>query len=118
MPIPGFAINDSDQCFSQNNFGFTNTSGISSGMINTNQWFFGDGNSSLFASPNHTYLIPDDTFKVKLITTSALGCVDSINKTTYVFPMPVPDFTINDSNQCFSQNSFAFPNNSIISSGS
>ncbi|MBS3913977.1 MAG: PKD domain-containing protein, partial [Bacteroidetes bacterium] len=40
-----FTVNDSDQCYAGNNFIFTNNSGISSGSF-TNDWRFGDGNTS------------------------------------------------------------------------
>ena len=34
-----------------------------------------------------------------------------------VFPVPIPDFKVNDSSQCFNNNMFIFSNNSKISSG-
>src|SRR5688572_4373785 len=51
-----------------------NTAGIQS-----NQWFFGDGNNSTATNPVHTYLT-SGTFNIKLITTNIYGCTDSIMK--------------------------------------
>ncbi|MEO6233026.1 MAG: PKD domain-containing protein [Ferruginibacter sp.] len=47
-------------------------------------WDFGDGNTSVFVAPTHTYLIPG-AYTVKLIITTVGGCVDSTVKTNAVF---------------------------------
>ncbi|MBT4337794.1 MAG: PKD domain-containing protein, partial [Bacteroidetes bacterium] len=115
-PQLNIAVNDSQQCFNENNFDFTNSSSINSGSQAYN-WNFGDGNSSIATAPNHIYA-SDDTFSVVLIATSGLNCRDTAYLTSYVFPSPEPDFTINDSSQCIDGNTFAFTNSSSINSGS
>ena len=115
-PIPEFAINDSAQCFRNNYFSFTNNSTINTGSM-TYYWDFGDNSTSTLKDPDHSYS-SQDTFKVKLICTSDYGCVDSISKTVIVHPMPVSDFSINDSIQCLNENVFNLTNLSAISSGS
>ncbi|MBT7995496.1 MAG: PKD domain-containing protein, partial [Bacteroidetes bacterium] len=115
-PLPAFSINDSQQCFNGNQFVFTNNSTINTGS-QTYYWDFGDGSFSSLASPTHSYST-DDTFTVKLVNSSDLGCSDSLVKTVYVFPNPIADFSINDSQQCFNGNNFVFSNVTNINSGS
>ena len=115
-PEPDFSINDSSQCIFGNNFQFTNGSTINSGSMSS-LWDFGDGGSSTSTNSSHQYST-DDTFHVKLLLTSGLGCQDSVEKNVYIHPMPNADFTVNDSTQCLSGNSFGFSNSSSINSGS
>lgn len=107
QPIADFNINDSSQCFSGNNFIFTDATTISSGS-HTVFWDLGDGTTSTLSIVNYNYFIPDTTFKVKLIATSGQGCSDSIMKKVYIFYLPNTDFVINDSNQCLGGNIFIF----------
>ncbi|MEA3497238.1 MAG: PKD domain-containing protein, partial [Bacteroidota bacterium] len=115
-PEPAFSINNNQQCFNGNQFVFTDGSTINSGT-QSYSYDFENSQQSTQASPTITYTT-DDTFTVKLVLTSNLGCKDSLNKTVYVFPSPVPEFTINNDSQCFYGNQFVFTNNSIINSGS
>jgi gliding motility-associated-like protein len=115
MPIADFSINDSNQCFNENYFEFTNTSTIPWGSQNF-RWDLGDTNTSIQTNTNHVYT-QDDTFYVQLISESALGCIDSITQTVYVFPSPKPDFIIDDPKQCLTGNSFTFTNTSTINTG-
>ncbi|MEA3496696.1 MAG: PKD domain-containing protein, partial [Bacteroidota bacterium] len=117
LPEPDFTINDSTQCFEYNNFVFTNTSSIKWGTLSNYYWDFDDGGNSSSVNVNHSYITQDDTFNVMLSATSALGCIDTNYKTVYVLPMPVADFSIWDSSQCFENNAFGFQNQSTISSG-
>lgn len=115
MPVSSFNVNDTSQCLGANNFIFTNNSTIASGSMN-HLWNFGDGDTSTSASPSHSFLTVD-TFAVKLVTTSAFGCMDSTLGSIITYPMPVTSFTISDSTQCLSGNSFTFTNTSTIPSG-
>ncbi|MEA3494435.1 MAG: PKD domain-containing protein [Bacteroidota bacterium] len=115
-PFTNYVVNDSNQCLGNNSFVFSNYSNISSGNISY-KWYFGDGNSSTTKHPSHSYST-DDTFSVKLVSVSNRGCKDSMSITTYVFPNPLSNFSISDSVQCFSNNSFVFTNSSSINSGS
>ncbi|MEA3496795.1 MAG: PKD domain-containing protein, partial [Bacteroidota bacterium] len=51
-----------------------------------------------------------DTFDVKLVATSTIGCKDSITKSVIVNPSPKADFSVTDSVQCFNENNFKFIN--------
>lgn len=116
-PSPNFTVNNSLQCQRYHNFTYTNTSSISSGTISSLQWKLGDGTVSS-SSPVSKKYSATGNYTVKLILTSNLGCIDSISKTVSLFVSGNPKFTINDSDQCLSGNSFQFTNSSTISSGS
>ena len=115
-PSSGFAINDSAQCISGNNFIFTNTSSIQNDTIAGYFWDFGDGDTSTLANPTHSYSTAD-TFEVMLVATSQNGCRDSITRQVIVFPKPVANIWVNDSLQCEASNNFVFTDSSTISSG-
>ena len=66
---------------------FINTSTISSGFIQFNQWNFGDGNNSLSLSPTHTYGAAG-TFASSLLLTSNFGCLDTAMVIALVNPLP------------------------------
>lgn len=89
-PKPVAAGTASTVCFGSVT-AFTNSSTISSGFIQFNQWDFGDGNNSLSINPTHTYGAAG-TFNATLLTTSNLGCLDTASITVTV--NAVPDNTI------------------------
>ncbi len=66
---------------------FVNSSTITSGTIQFNQWDFGDGNNSLSLNPTHAYTT-SGTFAASLLTTSNLGCQDTANVTVLVNALP------------------------------
>ena len=112
-----FSVALNNQCFKNNAFDFNNLSSISNGTFNS-KWYFGDGSSSLVSSPTGiSYSSFNDSFIVKLVTTSNFQCQDSIQKTAYLRPSPVVTFAINDSSQCKNQNIFRFTNSSSVVSG-
>ncbi|MFC2114553.1 PKD domain-containing protein, partial [Bacteroidota bacterium] len=115
MPSASFSINDSDQCLTANSYGFSNSSSISSGTL-TYYWTFGDSDTSTALSPSKTYA-GDGTFAVKLLVSSDYTCQDSFLSQVVVYPQPVAGFTVNDSTQCLSGNTFSFTNSSSVSSG-
>ena len=116
MPLAAFKIDDSLQCLKGNIFKFTNSSKISSGS-QSYKWFFGDGNTSVQISPQHSYT-NFGTYTVKLVSLSALGCLDSLVQTLVVYPMPMAKPNINFSNGCINNQKFQFTDNSSISYGS
>ncbi len=86
------------------NFDASPTSGIapllvqfnnmSSGVILTSFWDFGDGQTSVLTSPQHEYLSPG-TYTVRLIVVGALR-IDTLTRTDYIVvnePPPVAAFT-------------------------
>ncbi|MDP2175691.1 MAG: PKD domain-containing protein [Bacteroidota bacterium] len=115
-PAADFAISDDEQCLSGNLFSFSNTSNVLSGNLNAN-WHFGNDSISNLVSPNHTY-INHGNYDVQLIAISDKLCRDTLIKTVKLFPMPLVDFSINDTNQCLNQNQFLYTNSSILVSGS
>jgi len=115
QPKAQFNINDSGQCLRNNSFGFSNTTTINSGSMSY-LWQFGDNVTSSAQNPVHSYA-SHDTFLVKLVAISTLGCIDSISKRLVVYPMPSASFSINDSTQCFNEHLFNFSNLSTIASG-
>ncbi len=115
QPIPLFTINNTSQCLDNNSFSFTNTSTMVIGTLNY-LWRFGDGSSSTLTNPIKTYA-NSGTYNVTLIATSTTGCKDSITRVVVVYPKPAAAFTVNNVNQCFTDNTFIFTNSSSISSG-
>jgi PKD repeat protein len=115
-PVASFVINNSAQCLTGNSFSFTDSSKISVGSIAAWAWDFGDGKTSTSQNPSHTYT-SSGTFTVKLIVTSSLGTTDNISKTVTVYIQATPSFTINNSGQCLTGNSFSFTDKSTITSG-
>jgi len=85
-PTVDFSINRRAQCLSTNQFVFTNLSTITTGTI-TAAWSFGNGATSVQASPSYSYLAAG-SYNVKLVSTSAEGCKDSITHSITVRPMP------------------------------
>lgn len=115
-PTVSFNVNDPIQCFGGNEFDFTNISNIQYGTLSYN-WDFGDGTTSTQTSLlNYSYATAD-TFTIKLIATSNLGCSDSAIRDVTVDPDPTADFVINDDAQCVNGNSFTYTDNTFIQSG-
>jgi len=114
-PIPSFGINKAAQCLRYNRFIFSDSGKIAYGNY-TLQWQFGDGNIAASNPAAHQY---KDTslFTALQILTSDLGCRDTATLPVRLNPMPLSDFTINDTGQCLKQNNFVFTNLSKIGSG-
>jgi PKD repeat protein len=115
QPVAGFSISNSTQCLSNNSFSFTSTS-TSSGSISNYSWSFGDGGTSTSQNPTYSYTAVG-TYQVKLVVTTNNGCKDSITQSITINPQPVAGFSISNSTQCLSNNSFSFTSTST-SSGS
>ena len=111
----GFTVNNLNQCVNENNYLFTDTSNISSGIF-TRTWDFGDGTSSALPIVNRSYN-SDGNYKVKLVTSTNLGCIDSVQKTISIYPKPTAHFTVKDSIQCLIENGFLFTDSSIVLNG-
>ena len=78
-PIPDFTSADTTICQPPLTVSFQN---LSTGAVSW-QWDFGDGGTSTLQNPTHTYT-NYGSYTVKLIATSASGCVDSIIKTSFI----------------------------------
>ncbi len=77
---------------------FTNAS---QGTINSYEWDFGDGNTSLQRDPVHVFNMADSNQTVSLIVTSNQGCRDTASQPVHIHPVPKPDFTVE--NACMEQ---------------
>ena len=75
---------------------FTNTSSLSAGNM-TNQWKFGDGNTSSNTNPTNTYA-SGGNYTVNLTVTTDKGCVNSATSSVLVYSKPIPNF--NATNVC------------------
>ena len=93
---------------------FNNTSSIPEGSITTYKWYFGDGDSSVNASPIHTYTSAG-TYSVTLVVWSDNGCRGEVTQSIEVYPNPTADFTF--SNVCKNE-TFSATDRSSVSSGS
>ncbi|MGB0176475.1 MAG: PKD domain-containing protein, partial [Owenweeksia sp.] len=62
-------------------------------VISSWLWMFGDGDSSLQASPSHVYSSPG-VYTVSLTATDSRGCQDVFTDSVTVYPLPVADFSI------------------------
>lgn len=69
---------------------FTDTS-ISDSTITSWFWKFGDGTTSTLRNPSHIYT-KDTTFRVTLIITNSIACVDSVFGSVLTGKKPVTDF--------------------------
>jgi len=114
-PKANFSINDSGQCENNNLFKFTNTSQFSFGNL-TYAWQFGDSKTSTQTNPQKIYG-QHDTLKVRLIAFTKLNCQDTVIRTVIIYPKPMPQFNLSDSDQCLDGNKFIFNNSSLIASG-
>lgn len=116
-PTASFTENSSAQCKRYNFFSCTTTSTIAQGSISSYLWRLGDGSTAATTVATKSYANTGN-YTVKLIVTSNKGCMDSTTHTETVYPNATVKFTVNDSDQCLSGNSFVFTNGSSIATGS
>lgn len=74
-------------------------------------WNFGDGNSSSAFSPTHVFTSAG-SFVIRLYVENANGCSDSISQIVTVYPLPVVDFDVTTTNECFQPLVATFTNQS------
>lgn len=70
-------------------------------VVTSYLWDFGDGTTSVLATPNHTYAT-QGTYDVSLTITTSTGCTDvlTINRAIRVGTHPVVDFSASPTTQC------------------
>ena len=85
-PTANFTINQANQCLLGNSYVFTNTSTITSGTM-THAWDFGDAGTASTLNATHVYTAAGN-YNVRLISTSANGCADTITKPVIVYAQP------------------------------
>jgi uncharacterized protein (TIGR02145 family) len=86
QPVVGFNTASTTQCFSGNQFVFTNSSTISSGTLSY-LWSFGNGATATQTNPSYSYPAAG-TYQVKVVATSSNGCKDSTTRTVTVNASP------------------------------
>ncbi|MBS1575174.1 MAG: PKD domain-containing protein, partial [Bacteroidetes bacterium] len=92
-PVPAFTSADTLTCPTA----VVNFINNSSAVNYTSLWDFGDGATSLLASPAHSYL-STGVFTVKLKITDQYGCADSLTKASFInADKPIARFTVSDS---------------------
>jgi len=90
-PVADFIIPNTQQCFENNLFNFTNNSSILSGALQY-VWDMGDGTILNTTDVSHSYALTGD-YVVKLLATSDKGCIDSSSINIKVMPFALADFT-------------------------
>lgn len=88
IPIADFSV--LDVC-DEVNVSLVNASSIAPGTM-TYAWDFGDFNVSTDPNPNHLYNTYGQ-YTIELISESDKGCLDTIQKTVNIHPLPQPNFT-------------------------
>ncbi len=114
-PVSGFNTPIATQCFTNNQFVFTNASTLTTGILQY-AWDFGDGTTATTRNAAHNYML-DSTYTVKLLITAPGGCADSTKINVVVNPSPNAAFTIDTPEQCFKNNQFNFTNSSTVRKG-
>lgn len=75
--------------------GATNFTDLTGGSPDSWEWNFGDGSLNEFVqNPIHVYTAPG-IYPIQLITENSFGCIDTLNSSVEVYPLPVADFTSN-----------------------
>jgi len=115
LPKSGFKVNKSEQQLTNNKFLFTNLTITDNGQY-TSKWDFGDFSSSDLRNPEHSY-IDIGTYTITLITTSDVGCTDTISQNVIVTTAVTAKFTVTETVSCIDKNLFLFTNESIVNGG-
>lgn len=97
-PAPQVVFSAPNTCLNQPLAIDDKTSIHSSSSVLETVYSFGDGQSTKKANPSHFYNL-SGTYKVKLVTESIRGCLDSLEKTISVHPLPSVAFS-NDTVAC------------------
>lgn len=116
-PVANFSIDKEKQCYRGNLFNFTNLSSINNGLLNANEWLLGNGDSSKQTNVFNYPYSSEDTFLIRLIVSSELGCLDTIHKSAITFAQPVADFNVPNDSQCWQKNYFNLLNQTKLKYG-
>ncbi len=110
--VPRFTATNNNSCTLPLNVSFTSSSTGATSYL----WDFGDGNTSTQASPSNTYTTAG-SYTVRLITTNAAGCSDTMIRTSYVNIGTLrASFSTNTSSSC-TNNNINFTNTSLPGPG-
>ena len=111
-PSPVASFNSLAGTVNGNSYTFLSTSVVSSGIISSYLWSFGDGSGDVISNPTKTYGAAGN-YNVKLIVASEQGCIDSTAQSvniTLTGSTIASSFTIDNASQCSLGNSFNFTN--------
>jgi gliding motility-associated-like protein len=114
-PVTSFAINDTNQCFKEQNFNFTNTTTITSGNL-IYHWYINRDTFTLADIKNYKFA-DYGNYSARLTANTELGCADTMDIAIKVFDSPIAGFSVNDSSQCAKGNEFHTTNYSSLASG-
>jgi gliding motility-associated-like protein len=117
QPVATFTNLGNAYCFKSQAFDFTSTASIAKGSIIKNYWTTAGVTLDSGINFKRNYLA-SGSYLVKLIAVSDKFCRDTNSIGVTVYPNPVSDFTINDTDQCVNTNQFIYSNTSFVSSGS
>ncbi|MBI2968346.1 MAG: PKD domain-containing protein [Bacteroidetes bacterium] len=94
LPVSDFTFNN-ELCVYDTAW-FTNASTVAPpDTIISQNWLFGNGNSSMAVNPSHPYSAWGN-YGVTLIVSSDKGCSDTMIKIIYVRPLPISAFTVSN----------------------
>ncbi|MFN8207738.1 MAG: PKD domain-containing protein [Bacteroidales bacterium] len=80
-----------------------NPSNFSRGGISSYSWTFGDGSTSITASPAHTYrnqTLADQERDLRLVVRNSRGCTDTLIRKVYIYPEVRASFRPDESEGC------------------
>ena len=115
-PVPGFTVNNITQCFKYHEYKAKSSSTITTGTF-TKLWLLSDGADYTNVDSITHLFNSDGRYKLTLIVNSNYNCKDTIADSLFVLPMPVSDFSVNNTDQCFEGNKFTYTDNSTFSAG-
>ncbi len=95
---------------------FTNTSTTTTGVIQSYNWNFHDGNTSTVLNPLHLFTAVKDSFDVTLIVVTDMGCSDTLNKKVGTYPLTVFNFGPLQASGCEDYTA-SFQDNSTVANG-
>jgi PKD repeat protein len=90
LPVADFAF--SNIC-EDDSVLFSDLSTIPSGVINSWEWDFGNGETSLEANPDYQRYIADGNYDIELIVASGNSCADTLVQQIEIYPVPIAEFT-------------------------
>ena len=117
-PVASFMINKDVQCFRGHSFDFMNMSNINNGTISVHDWNMGNSQTSGLPDVTAYTYSSVDSFKVRLIEISDMGCRDTVIKPVYLWHNTNIDFSIDNDTQCYEWHMFNFTNASSLAKGS
>ncbi len=118
-PTPNVSFDVIKATNNGNAYTFISTSSVSSGMISSYIWSFGDGSGDIISNPNKIYASAGN-YSIKLVAQSDRGCVDSTVQSAVIDltgSVIHSAFSVNAASQCLNSNNFSFSNTSDQGNG-